>query len=336
MIKILKVTLFFIFIFSFSSCKNEISNKDLRKIDVKTNIVRFEQDLFLMNKDTISLAIKEFDKSLNDFFEIFSYYIIDIGNVNERSFEGYLLDFVNDRQNREVYAEVQSVFQNLSSLEEEFDEAFRLFKYYFPNDSIPKLVSYIGGFNYPTFTVGDYLGIGLDMYLGVENEFYARLGLPDYQRKNMYPEKIVSDALYNWLNEKYPFNDSVENLLSYMVHEGKLMYLIDKLTPGQDLNVSLGFTNEELKWVKNNEEQMWLYLIENKKLYTSDILEIRKLIGPAPYTAYFNNESPGRAIIWNGYRIVSKFASRNPELSLQEIMLNTSYQDILRDSRYNP
>ena len=81
---------------------------------------------------------------------------------------------------------------------------------------------------------------------------------------------------------------------------------------------------------------MWLYLIENKKLYSSDILEIRKLIGPAPYTAYFNNESPGRAVIWNGYKIVSKFVSRNPELSLKEIMLNTSYQDILRDSRYNP
>ena len=72
MIKIFKATLFFIFIFSFTSCKNEISRSDLKKIDIETNIVRFEKDLFLMNQDTISLAIKEFDNRLNDFFEIFS------------------------------------------------------------------------------------------------------------------------------------------------------------------------------------------------------------------------------------------------------------------------
>lgn len=334
--KIFKYILFFLFFLSFLSCKNEIAKKDLRDIDVEIEIVRFEQELFLLNPDTLLKAITGFNTNLTDFFEIFSYYIINIGNINERSFEGNLLDFINDWQNQEVYKEVMKVFPDLSSIEDEFEQAFRLYKYYFPNEDLPKLVSYIGGFNYPTFTVGDFAGIGLDMYLGVESEFYAKLGLPDYQRKNLYPEKLVSDVLYNWLNEKYPFSDSVENLLSYMVHEGKLVYLIDKLLPNQDLEVKLGFTADEMRWVKNNEQQMWFYLIENKLIYSSDILEIRKLIGPAPYTSYFTKDSPGRSIIWNGYRIVSEFALKNPELSLREIMINTSYQEILRYSRYNP
>ncbi|MCF8389317.1 MAG: hypothetical protein K9H12_01395 [Bacteroidales bacterium] len=331
---LIRLTLYSIFIFS--SCTNEISRKELKKFEVDSKIIRFEEELFHMDQDTLSRAVREFDESLTDFFEIYNYYIINIGNINERSFERYLLDFINDHQNQEVFAEVMRVFPDLSSLEDEFDGAFRLFKYYFPQERVPELVSYIGGFNYPTFTVGDYIGIGLDMYLGIENEFYIRLGLPDYQKKNLYPEKIPSDALYNWLNEKFVFNDSVENLLSYLVHEGKLMYMIDKLLPNQDMGIKMGYTPEELSWVKHNEKQMWFYLIENKLLYSSDIMEIRKLIGPAPYTAYFTNESPGRATVWNGYRIVSEFASRNPELSLRDIMMNTSYQEILRDSRYNP
>jgi len=195
--KILKHTLFLIFLLSLLSCKNEISRKDLRSIDIDTEIIRFEKELFQVKQDTISMAIKEFGNAINDFFEVYCYYIINIGSINERSFEGYLLDFINDKQNQEVYAEVMDVFSDLSAVEDDFQEAFRRFKYYFPNENIPDVVSYIGGFNYPTFTVADYLGIGLDMYLGVENEYYVRLGLPDYQRKNLYPEKIVSDALYN-------------------------------------------------------------------------------------------------------------------------------------------
>ncbi|MCK4923058.1 MAG: hypothetical protein KAS71_18550 [Bacteroidales bacterium] len=336
MIKTFKHILFLLFILSFFSCKNEIAKKDLRNIEIRTEIVRFDKELFLLNPDTLSQAITGFNTYLTDFFEIFSYYIINIGNLNEKSFEGNLLDFINDQQNQEIFEEVMRVFPDLSALENEFEQAFRLYKYYFPNEDLPELVSYIGGFNYPTFTVGNFAGIGLDMYLGVENVFYTNLGLPDYQKKNLYPEKLVSDVLSNWLNEKYPFNDSVENLLSYIVHEGKLVYLIDKLLPKQDIEVKFGYTSDELKWVKNNEKQMWFYLIENKLIYSSDILEIRKLIGPAPYTSYFTNESPGRAILWNGYMIVSEFASRNPELSLSEIMMNTSYQKILKDSRYNP
>ena len=197
-------------------------------------------------------------------------------------------------------------------------------------------MSYVGGFNYPTFTVENYAGIGLDMYLGIENDYYTRLGLSEYQKKNLYPGKLVSDVLYNWTNDKYPFNDSIENLLSHIIHEGKIFYFIDKLLPDTNLETKFGFTEKELQWIKNNEEQMWIYLIENKLLYSSDIMDIRKLVGPAPYTSFFTEESPGRAVIWTGYKILKNYAKKNPELSLKDIMLQTDYQEILRESRYNP
>ena len=334
--RILKYLLFFLFILSIHSCKNDLSKRDLRNINIDVKINRFEQSLFQVNPDTMSLAVSYFNKNLDDFFEIFTYHIISIGSINERSFNENLSEFVTNRQNQEVYQEVMKAFPDLSVYEEDFLQAFKIFRYYFPEDSIPNLVSYIGGFNYPTFTVGNYAGIGLDMYLGIENDYYTRLGLSEYQKKNLYPEKLVSDLLYNWSNEMFPFNDSVENLLSHIVHEGKLAYFIDRLLPETDTEIKFGFTEEEFHWVKNNEEQMWVYLIEHKLLYSSDIMDIRKLVSPAPYTSFFTDASPGRAAVWNGYRIVKEYSRKNPDLSLKDIMLETDYQKILGSSRYNP
>jgi hypothetical protein len=180
------------------------------------------------------------------------------------------------------------------------------------------------------------VGIGLDMYLGNKNEFYDRLGIPKYQLRNMFPEKITSDVLGNWANSMFPFNDSVDNVLSHLIHEGKLMYFLDRLLPDQPDSLKFGYSRDQLNWVRNNEEEMWTYLVENKLVYSNEPMDIRKLISPAPFTAFFNSESPGRAAVWVGYKIVSEYARRNQDADLASIMNENNYQEILRISRYNP
>jgi len=81
---------------------------------------------------------------------------------------------------------------------------------------------------------------------------------------------------------------------------------------------------------------MWISLIENKLLFSDNQMDIRKLTGPAPFTYFFSNESPGRAGIWIGWQIVKQFAKRNPSMSLKQIMEETDYQKILHVSGYNP
>ena len=63
---------------------------------------------------------------------------------------------------------------------------------------------------------------------------------------------------------------------------------------------------------------MWQYLIEKDLLFSTDQLTIRKLTGEAPFTSYFTNESPGRAAVWIGFRIVESYMVKNPDISLEE------------------
>ena len=100
--------------------------------------------------------------------------------------------------------------------------------------------------------------------------------------------------------------------------------------------VLFGFTEGQMKFCRNNERQMWQYLIEHDLLFSTDQFTIRKLTGEAPFTTYFTNESPGRAAIWLGFRIIESYITRNKGISLATMMDNTDIQGLLEAAKYDP
>ena len=322
--------------FILCSCGRGGKGPDISDSDLHVSIHRFDRELFTMNTDTLADGINALYREYDDFLDVFSYYVIGIGTPAQRDFAANLALFINDPLNREVYDTTQAVFTDLSHLEKEFSDALKRYSYYFPNDTIPDVISFVSRFNNPYFTVSEYIGIGLDMYLGAGSDYYERLGIPQYRRMLMIPEKIPSDAMYAWGNQRFPYNDSVDNVLAHMIHEGQIMYFLDHMLPDEADTLKIGFSREQLKWCKNNEEQMWVALVENKSLFSQDPMEIRKLTGPAPYTTLFTGESPGRAAVWSGWQIVKAYARRNPDLSFSDIMSERNYQEILRLSAYDP
>ena len=83
----------------------------------KSDIHRFDRQLFTMDQDTMAEAIDYFYRWYGDFFDVFSYYIINIGSPSQRDYPGNLALFINDPLNREVYKMTQDVFGDLSDLE---------------------------------------------------------------------------------------------------------------------------------------------------------------------------------------------------------------------------
>ena len=103
------------------------------------------------------------------------------------------------------------------------------------------------------------------------------------------------------------------------------------------MNLIFGFTTDQMKFCRNNEDQMWQYLIENDLLFSTDQFIISKLTGEAPFTSYFTNESPGRAGVWIGFRIVEAYMMKNPQDNgLKDLMNETDVQLMLEKAKYNP
>lgn len=319
------------------SChSNRFDKIDTSSIDLKVQARRFEIDLFSLNPDSLSIQYPKLEAEYGNFARMFTEGIIRIGNPNTPDFYLSLKRFVTDTMVHNAYVKSELLFSNFGQINEILTEAFKRYKYYFPNKPVPQIFTFVSGYNLSLAVDDSILAVGLDRYRGAKTVEYRLMGIPLYQQRKMIPEKIPSDLMRAWMYAAFEFNDSIDNLLSNIIYEGEVMYLTKRMLSNQTDSLIFGFTPNEYKWCVNNERPMWTSLIENKMLFSTNTSDINKLINDAPFTSGFPQESPGRAAVWLGYRIVNRFMNRNDTLTLAQLMQIKDYTNILREARYNP
>jgi hypothetical protein len=320
------------------SCKKNHFKINTSSIKVKIEIKRLEKDLFSVNPNEIITALPSFKDKYKGFLQLFSY-VINTGDINDSSFGDFLVRFCTDKQNNDVFALTLKLYPDIGKIEGDLQEAFRHYLYYFPGQKVPAVFTCITGFNNSIITGDSVLGIGLDRYLGADCEYYRRLNIYNYLTSRMTSENIVPDCIYGWGASEWDFSElkyPADNVLSEMIHNGKLKYFEKCMLPEVSDEIIFGFSPKQFKFCLNNESEMWQYLIEKDLLFNTDQFTIRKLTGEAPYTSFFTNESPGRVAVWLGFRIVESYMMRTPGISFEELMKDTDVQRILEKAKYSP
>ncbi len=319
-----------------TGCRQDRFRVDVSGINETVKIERFDRELFGICKDSLYSSIGSLYNRYGDFFDVFNVHIINIGQASARHYSSHLSMFINDPTNREVFEFTNHVFPDLDRVDTELTDGFRHYLYHYPDSALPRIVGYVSRFNQGLFTVDHFIGIGLDQYLGSDCKYYRYMGIPLYLQRVKIPERIPVDVMFAWATKLYPYNDSIDNVLTRMIHQGMLVFFVSAMLPQVEDSLKMGFTHEQLKWCRNNEKQMWTYLVEEKLLFSTDPLVIRKLTDNAPYTSYYTPESPGRAAVWQGWQIVRAYSDKRPGLSLPQLMSHRDYQELLRISRYDP
>lgn len=334
--------LFVICIISFNGCTcnrektgSETSNEATEKQSVQMTIKRFEKDLFSLNLDSVQEGAEQLKADYGEFFYMFNR-ILKIGQDNDPGYAERLKGFITDYYQNINYKKVFEIYPDVQDLEAEFQKAFTNYKGNFPDRHIPQIFSYVSGWNNMVVCSDTILAIGLDMFLGSNCDFYVNLQFPKYLRYSMQKGFIVPLSMQEWAITQFEFKDSATNLLSSMLYQGKVMYFVKKMLPEAHDTLIFGYRPDQIKWCMKNEKQMWAYLLEKKLLFSTDYTTINKLIGPAPFTVYFSPESPGKATVWLGYKIIDAYMRENSGLTLAQLMKETDYQKILRKSRYKP
>jgi len=319
-------------------CRSSVSSDvDLSGVRVDLRLMHFGRDLFGVDPGRLKDTIPFLRARYGEFFDLFSYKVIRIGSPENPSYPEYLLAFVTDYNMNKVKQVVDSTFRDFDlKYGKRLENMFVHFRYHFPEVPVPVVITYISGFNQSMVTTDTILGIALDKYLGGKSPFYGMLGLPRYLRMRMYPEHIPADAAKAWLVTQFPLNDSVANtLLAHVIYEGKLIYCTRQLLPVEADTLIFGLSSQQIQWCKEHEAPMWEYLLDKKLLFSSDFQVIKRFVDEAPFTKDFGQRSPGRAVIWIGYRIVEKYV-KNSGTTLAELMHENDMNKILRISKYKP
>lgn len=318
----------------FYSCTN--NTPDVSNINVDVKIIRFDSILFSKSVDSINTWLPEYLSLYPEFIDVYTTGIISVGSSSNKNFAKRFEEFISYTKGFEIDKAVSERFKDFNKIESKIVKGLKYYKYYFPNENIPEIYTYISGFNQSITVSENFIGIGLDKYLGMNSTYYTDMTIPRYVRyraeKRFIPIDIIRALAYN----KSDFPDVEQNLLNNIIYEGKIQYFIDKMFPYVADSTKIGYTSKQIYWCNNNEKQVWTWLVNNKKLFVTDYKEVRNFIGEAPFTVELSKESPGRIGVWVGWQIIKKYMKENPDISLADLMKNNDFQRILNSAKYNP
>jgi hypothetical protein len=309
--------------------------KDLETQDVE--IVRFDRALLNVNESTVGQDIRVLYDEYPVFMPLWVEDILGIPSWDTAILEQQLPKFLEDTLYgfKQTNALERELFADISDIQKPLNKAFTRIHWLYPEMEIPTLYLFISGFVTPIFMEDDLIGIGADMYLGSDYEYYNRV-VYEYQKQTMRKECIPVDVVSAYLFRTLPYTSTKSRLLDQMIYRGKVMYLTAQLfddLPGYEV---MGWTKDQWKWCERNEEAIWHLVMDKRDLFKTESLVLTSYLNDGPFTSEISQDSPGRLGIWLGWRIVESYMAHNENVTLQELMAEPDAQKILEESYYKP
>ena len=316
------------------ACKPETEAPDVSHIEVNPALIRFEQEMF-SDTGNIELIIHNLQNKYPAFTDVFLHRIIADPQYDNDVFLSSK-HFVQDSFIFTLYKDCEHLYQDFSKQEQEIKASLRYFKYYFPDKPVPDIYTCVTGFDFGSFTVGDdILGISLDFYLGADYPSYHPDIFPVYIVRTMTEDYLVAKSIQA-LVANYIGETTGTRLLDYMIRNGTELYIKKKLLPGAPDEIIFEYSSAQLKWLEENESEIWAHLIREDLLMSVNYRSFQKIISPSPNVPNMPPDAPGRLGNWIGTKIVTQFMDRNQDLSLDDLIGIHDAQKILAESRYRP
>lgn len=319
-----------------SSCSHNKFDIDTNQVSVNLNIIRFDQEIFEPSPDSAIDNTFRLLKEYPEFSSIYFNHILKIGDPSSKRFQDLFTMFVTNYDYKIAYEAVHGLYRDFTPYKVKLADAFKHYKYYFPKKTIPDIYLMMTGFTNSIVTTEKTLGIGLDRFLGENSRLYLQLAMPLYKRERMKPEVIQYEAIRGWLYAEFPFNDSLNTLASNMVYHGKILYLMDAIFPEDSAHLKISYSPRDIEWCLKSQDDVWLYLMDKKLLFSTDRMTISKMTEIGPFTSPFTTKSPDRVGQWMGWQIVKAYMEQFPETTIPQLIENDNYHKILVESKFSP
>lgn len=304
----------------FFSCNSDTKiPKDIEAIEASVNIVRFDQEFGKASaQDIPKLKAKYpylFAKQYDD---------------------AYWNQKMVDSLQRELTDEVSRVFPDMEEEKEGLDLLFKHIKYYYPETTVPKVVTITSEVEYrnKVILIDSLLVVALDTYLGKDHHFYG--GIAKYHSKNFRSAQLDVDVAAAFAKAQ-TLKPQTSTFLAQMIYEGKQLYLMQQLLSQKPLHEVFGYTQSELDFAVLNEQNVWQNFVAGELLYSTDRGLLRRFIDPAPFSKFyleFDNETPGRLGRFMGYKIVASFMKNN-DVPLKTMLIQPA-DVIFASAKYKP
>lgn len=320
----------------FTACEQNRLNVDVSDIPVQVEVQRFDKDLFALDTATLLSKSAALQSKYPAFYPLYFNNILGFTDTALISRAELTKQIITNASFKDLRKDCDSVFPSLTDINRDLTDAFKHYKYYFPNKAVPKVLSFIDEFAFNVVNGDSLLGIGLHMFLGQHYKYYPSFQYPEYLTRRFTPEHVVPVTIKGFLQGEFSQQDSDKTLLSKMITEGKLLYALDALMPDCPDSLKIGYSSAQLDWCKTFESDIWATFINEKLLYNENPFDYNRYLEEAPFTMGLDNESAPRLGQWVGWQIVRKYMNEHPDVTLAQLMTEKDYKKILKESKYKP
>ncbi len=335
-----KIGLVLLFSISLFACKSKKGIPDVSRIKADISLERFDQDFFSIDTNNIPFGLQKIQQEHPGFYWDFMREILGV-NGSDTSLNTLLItkDFL--RGYLPVYDSLQLTYKKTDWLEKELKKGFQFVKYYFPTYKTGNVILFVGPFDSPgVAATRSGIAIGLQQYAGKDFSVYQSVPgqelFPLYISRRFAPEYITANCMKAVAEDIFPDQSRGKPLIEQMIEKGKQWWLLDKFLPATPDSIKTGYTQQQLKWCRENEGLIWSYIVKNEDLNSLNTAVIQTYMGEGPFTQGFSQEfSPGNIGQWIGWQIIKKFVAKNPGMKPADVM-KTEARKILEEAKYKP
>jgi len=311
--------------------KNYVSPQELKeaKQQFQVSILRYEDDLFSLDLNCLPQEVERLSKKYPPL-------LIEPDSWNDPNLLEGLKAYLQDTIIVALYETAKTIKTDI--LLKKLETAFGYYKVFYPNDSIPTIITLIPGLDdaIPSvYLYDDILFVHIDMYLGADNPYYQSL-FPLYIAERCDPVYLPVDIFKKAMVYKKLERTPRSTLLEAMITEGKKLFFTEMMFPDLHERYIIGYSEPKYKWANEYSGNVWNHFIEKNELFGKGEALMRSYIEEAPFTKIFGNESPGRIGSFIGWKLIQSYMKNNPEITLNMLIQETDYEKILNQSRYKP
>lgn len=331
-------------IYGCNGCNNQTSyrlpeTEDIPDYPVKIN--RFDRELFAADTSNLTGELYKLRQKYGIFYTSYANDIMRMPlNTNDTLFVHPMGMLLRMKRMRELAQIVDSNFRDVTDLEKELSRAMGIYHHEFPQAAVPYFTTFISEFGNGNVIYDSMLCIGLDFYMNKRfYNFYRGLEFPEFMIAKMQRNYIVPNTVKSLAIGLYDYQTSKDKrFLAQIIVEGKIRYFMKALMPNVHDTIIMGYTQAQLNWCKQNEVQIWTHFIDKNMLYNSEPGHFMRYLNDGPFTVAEDvpKESSPAIGTWAGWQIVNHYMTNNPKVTLRQLMENTNFDLILKQSKYRP
>lgn len=335
-------------VMALSSCRDK-EIPDVSGIEITLPVKRFEQDFFAMDTLHLMASLQQLHQKYPGFLPDYAQHILGLPPVSDTGNQVLELTKKFIRDYKPIKDSADKVFSRFGPIENDVKKGLQFVKYYFPSYKLPaSLVTFIGPMDaFYEASLGGYgdvitaggLAVGLQLHLGKDFSLYkSDMGqalYPDYVSRRFTPDYIAVNCMKNIIDDLYPEKLTGKPLVEQFVEKGKRLYVLEKIMPYTPDTLRTGYTDYQLKGCYSNEGNIWNFFLTNNLLYNTEPGLIKEYISDGPHTPTLGEGSPGFIGLFIGRQIVKKYLSKNPSVTLPEL-LQMDAKQLFQESKYKP